>query len=444
MSRPDPLTENTLAREVGRAARLGVADQVGLPGVGTDLPPSGGTGASGATSVASGGDRRPPSSSAGASSGAATRRSTAVSRGRASTGAGFRLRRASAGRATPHPPQATKTSAIFAAGPCAFLVVILHVSVWPARKSTGNAAGNARAGGRLRAAAALRCEPSTTAVDARRVSWRPRRMGHGVGPAAIQRGAAGAGRAGRSRTAPSWPPSCCGSLSHDRVWAKSDIDLLLVTIDDKKIEERRPGALRRRGQRARLPPAAGEVPRPSSRGPCATPSCTPCWPRGGCSTPTTRASPSSCASSAPSASATPRCSCWHAATEALAHLYKAHKWLITRGDLEYTSPLHPPRRHAAGQAGGDRRPPHRRPGGDPPGLPAQPRPVQGHLPRPAQQQEDAPARCKAALDAVDRYLAERAAAAVRAAARSPAARWARPARPPSSRTTSRATSASRG
>ena len=28
----------------------------------------------------------------------------------------------------------------------------------------------------------------------------------------------------------------CGSLSHDTVWAKSDIDLVLVTIDDRKIE----------------------------------------------------------------------------------------------------------------------------------------------------------------------------------------------------------------
>jgi predicted nucleotidyltransferase len=27
----------------------------------------------------------------------------------------------------------------------------------------------------------------------------------------------------------------CGSLSHDTVWAKSDIDLVLVTIDDRKI-----------------------------------------------------------------------------------------------------------------------------------------------------------------------------------------------------------------
>src|SRR5829696_6869264 len=26
----------------------------------------------------------------------------------------------------------------------------------------------------------------------------------------------------------------CGSLSHDTVWAKSDVDLVFVTIDDKK------------------------------------------------------------------------------------------------------------------------------------------------------------------------------------------------------------------
>ncbi len=29
----------------------------------------------------------------------------------------------------------------------------------------------------------------------------------------------------------------CGSLSHDIVWAKSDIDLALVTIDDQKIDK---------------------------------------------------------------------------------------------------------------------------------------------------------------------------------------------------------------
>ena len=30
----------------------------------------------------------------------------------------------------------------------------------------------------------------------------------------------------------------CGSLSHDTVWAKSDIDLLFVTVDDRKVESR--------------------------------------------------------------------------------------------------------------------------------------------------------------------------------------------------------------
>lgn len=28
----------------------------------------------------------------------------------------------------------------------------------------------------------------------------------------------------------------CGSLSHDTVWSKSDIDLVLVTVDDRKVE----------------------------------------------------------------------------------------------------------------------------------------------------------------------------------------------------------------
>src|ERR1700755_2187916 len=28
----------------------------------------------------------------------------------------------------------------------------------------------------------------------------------------------------------------CGSLSHDTVWAKSDIDLVLVTVDDRNVE----------------------------------------------------------------------------------------------------------------------------------------------------------------------------------------------------------------
>src|SRR5215217_5371853 len=29
----------------------------------------------------------------------------------------------------------------------------------------------------------------------------------------------------------------CGSLSHDTVWAKSDIDLVLVTVDDRTVKQ---------------------------------------------------------------------------------------------------------------------------------------------------------------------------------------------------------------
>ena len=36
-----------------------------------------------------------------------------------------------------------------------------------------------------------------------------------------------------------------GSLSHDTVWAKSDIDLVLITVDDKTTQPRQPVAVRR-------------------------------------------------------------------------------------------------------------------------------------------------------------------------------------------------------
>ncbi len=57
----------------------------------------------------------------------------------------------------------------------------------------------------------------------------------------------------------------CGSLSHDTVWAKSDIDLVLVTIDDKKVAKRALCALRGRGERPCLPDAAGGVPQDGGR-----------------------------------------------------------------------------------------------------------------------------------------------------------------------------------
>src|SRR5690242_224447 len=32
----------------------------------------------------------------------------------------------------------------------------------------------------------------------------------------------------------------CGSLSHDTVWSKSDIDLVLITLDEKQLREHLP------------------------------------------------------------------------------------------------------------------------------------------------------------------------------------------------------------
>ena len=43
----------------------------------------------------------------------------------------------------------------------------------------------------------------------------------------------------------------CGSLSHDTVWARSDIDLVLVTIDDRKVESDSVSLVRGRRQRPR-------------------------------------------------------------------------------------------------------------------------------------------------------------------------------------------------
>ena len=57
----------------------------------------------------------------------------------------------------------------------------------------------------------------------------------------------------------------CGSLSHDTVWAKSDIDLVLVTIDDKQGRAGRRRAVRRRRERPRAPDAARAVPQDGRR-----------------------------------------------------------------------------------------------------------------------------------------------------------------------------------
>lgn len=128
----------------------------------------------------------------------------------------------------------------------------------------------------------------------------------------------------------------CGSLSHDTVWSRSDIDLVLVTVDDRKVEagER---ALYADGLNvhALLMPRAdfrkavqGSVQNTFLHSFLAKgrvvyshdPSLEELW-----------------ASLRELGERDLRVQLLSAATHALAPLYKAHKWLLTRGDLDYTA-----------------------------------------------------------------------------------------------------------
>jgi hypothetical protein len=128
----------------------------------------------------------------------------------------------------------------------------------------------------------------------------------------------------------------CGSLSHDTVWAKSDIDLVLVTVDDRKLDES-DLAMYADGVNVH----AMLLPRTEFRqavegsvhnsfvhsflakgrllfthDPTITDLCVRLQARGG---------------------RDQAIALLHAATGALPSLYKAHKWFITRGDLDYTA-----------------------------------------------------------------------------------------------------------
>lgn len=128
----------------------------------------------------------------------------------------------------------------------------------------------------------------------------------------------------------------CGSLSHDTVWSKSDIDLLLVTIDDKKADKESlclyanginvhailmaraafrkiaEGAIRNSFMHSLL--AKGRL--LYTHDDSITALCERLCALGGRDT---------------------QLQLLAAASHALPAVYKAHKWLITRGDLDYTA-----------------------------------------------------------------------------------------------------------
>jgi hypothetical protein len=128
----------------------------------------------------------------------------------------------------------------------------------------------------------------------------------------------------------------CGSLSYDRVWTKSDIDLVFVTVDDRKIQV---GDISLYADGLNV--HAILVPRTEFRrmveGSLRNSFTHSFLTRGRLLYTHDPTIEKLCASLAEIGRRDQRVQLLRAATHALPSIYKAHKWLATRGDLDYTA-----------------------------------------------------------------------------------------------------------
>src|SRR5262245_3223502 len=128
----------------------------------------------------------------------------------------------------------------------------------------------------------------------------------------------------------------CGSLSHDTVWSKSDIDLVLVTIDDRKVDQ---SGLELWADgvnvHALLIPRAefGKIVGSSLHNSFLHSFLT----KGRLLYTHDESIASICAGLHEIGERDTQLQLLRAATNALPPIYKAHKWFTTRGDLEYTA-----------------------------------------------------------------------------------------------------------
>jgi hypothetical protein len=128
----------------------------------------------------------------------------------------------------------------------------------------------------------------------------------------------------------------CGSLSHDTVWAKSDIDLALVTIDDKKVSSSSL-SLRSNGVNVH----AFLIPRAEFRktveGTTRNSFMHSLLAKGRLLYTHDQTIADLCAALHQIGERDVQVQLLSAATHALGSIDKAHKWFITRGDLDYTA-----------------------------------------------------------------------------------------------------------
>jgi predicted nucleotidyltransferase len=128
----------------------------------------------------------------------------------------------------------------------------------------------------------------------------------------------------------------CGSLSHDTVWAKSDIDLVLVTIDDRNVESA-DVALYADGVNvhAYLMPRAQF--RGAVEGSVHNSFMHSLLAKGRLLYTHDQTVADLCARLREIGDRDTRVQLLRAATGAVSLINKAHKWLVTRGDLDYTA-----------------------------------------------------------------------------------------------------------
>lgn len=128
----------------------------------------------------------------------------------------------------------------------------------------------------------------------------------------------------------------CGSLSYDKVWEKSDVDLLLVTIDDRKIETSGQ-ALYADGVNVHALLVPRSKFRKLAEGSLRNSFVHSFLARGRLLYTHDDTIAQVFADLAATGERDMQLQMFSAATEALASINKAHKWLLTRNDLEYAS-----------------------------------------------------------------------------------------------------------
>jgi predicted nucleotidyltransferase len=128
----------------------------------------------------------------------------------------------------------------------------------------------------------------------------------------------------------------CGSLSHDTVWDKSDIDLILVTIDDKKVAESNL-ALYADGVNVHTSLMPRAQFRKLVEGSIRNSFIHSFLTKGRILYTHDETITELCARLREIGERDTQVRLLSAGLHALAPIYKAHKWLLTRGDLEYTA-----------------------------------------------------------------------------------------------------------